>query len=114
MNQNFAKHAAAAVLTVSVFATSAFAADEAKDEGFKEIAKSFSMIAEVESSHAKMLEYLSTLYNANKLYKRERPTKWKCSSCGHSETAKEGFKQCPLCKLPQGYIIIDLEKELSL
>ena len=86
----------------------------AKDEGFKEIAKSFSMIAEVESSHAKMLEYLSTLYNANKLYKRERPTKWKCSSCGHSETAKEGFKQCPLCKLPQGYIIIDLEKELSL
>ena len=35
MNQNFAKYAAAAVLTVSVFATSAFAADEAKDEGFK-------------------------------------------------------------------------------
>jgi hypothetical protein len=35
MNQNFAKFAAAAVLTSSIFSTSAFAADEAKEEGFK-------------------------------------------------------------------------------
>lgn len=35
MNQNFAKFATAAVLTSSIFATSAFAADEAKEEGFK-------------------------------------------------------------------------------
>jgi len=85
-----------------------------KDEEFKEIAKSFSMIAAVESTLDKILEYLSSLYTSNKLYKRDKPTKWKCSSCGHIETSKEGFKQCPLCKLPQGYIIIDLEKELSL
>ena len=35
MNQNFAKLAAAAVITTSLFATSAFAAEEAKEEGFK-------------------------------------------------------------------------------
>lgn len=86
----------------------------AKDEGFSEIAKKFDMIAKVEESHARILEYLARLYNAKKLYKREKPTKWKCSSCGHSECSKEGFKQCPICELPQGYIIIDLEKELSL
>ena len=85
----------------------------AKDEGFKEIAKMFDRIGKVEATHAKMLDYLSTLYNSNKLYKRDKPTKWKCSSCGHVEIAKDGFKVCPLCKLPQGYIIIDLEKELS-
>lgn len=85
----------------------------AKDEGFNDIAKSFEMIADVEASHHKILEYLGTLYKSHKLYKREKPTEWKCSSCGHVSIAKEGFKECPLCHLPQGYIIIDLEKELQ-
>lgn len=84
----------------------------AKDEGFVDIAKSFEMVANVEATHHRILEYLGNLYKGNKMYKRENPTEWKCSSCGYVNIAKEGFKQCPLCKLPQGYIIIDLEKEL--
>lgn len=84
----------------------------AKDEGFDDIARSFEMIAEVEQTHHKILEYLGTLYKGNRLYKRENPTEWKCSSCGHVDISKEGFKQCPLCHVAQGYIIIDLEKEL--
>lgn len=84
----------------------------AKDEGFVDIAKSFEMIAKVEATHAKILGYLAELYKTNKLYKRNKPTEWKCSSCGHVEISKEAFKTCPLCSLPQGYVIIDLEKEL--
>jgi len=84
----------------------------AKDEGFLDVAKSFEMIAKVEATHAKILGYLSGLYKNNKLYKRNEKTEWKCSSCGHVEIAKEAFKTCPLCQLPQGYVIIDLEKEL--
>ena len=85
----------------------------AKDEGFVDVAKSFDMIAKVEATHAKILGYLAGLYKTNKLYKREKPTEWKCSSCGHVEISKEAFKCCPLRKLPQGYEIVDLEKELK-
>ncbi len=84
----------------------------AKDEGFLDVAKSFEMIAKVESTHAQILTYLASLYKSGKMYKREKTTEWKCSSCGHVEIAKDGFKSCPLCHMPQGYIIIDLEKEM--
>ena len=84
----------------------------AKDEGFLDIAKSFEMVAKVESTHHNMLEYLGNLYKSGKMYKRNTPTEWKCSSCGYVNITKEGFKECPLCHMPQGYIIIDLEKEL--
>ena len=85
----------------------------AKDEGFVDIAKSFELIANVELTHHRILNYLAKLYKSNKMYKREKPTEWKCSSCGHVEIAKEGWKTCPLCQLPQGYTIIDLEKEMQ-
>lgn len=84
----------------------------AKDEGFVDIAESFELVANVERTHHRILNYLASLYKNHKMYKREQPTEWKCSSCGHVEIAKEGWKNCPLCKLGQGYTIIDFEKEL--
>ncbi len=85
----------------------------AKDEGFVNIARSFEAIAKIEKSHARILKYLADLYKSKRLYKRDKPTEWKCSTCGHVEISKEAFKTCPVCSLPQGYVIIDIEKELS-
>lgn len=85
----------------------------AKDEGYTDIARSFEAIAKIEHSHARILKYLADLYKSNKLYKRENPTEWKCSTCGYVEIAKDAFKTCPVCSMPQGYVIIDIEKELS-
>ncbi len=85
----------------------------AKDEGFDEVAKSFDFVAKVEATHHQILEYLSTLFNANKMYKRKDATEWKCSNCGHTEIAKEAWKECPLCQMPQGFVIIDFEHEFE-
>lgn len=85
----------------------------AKDEGFANVAKVFEMVANVERTHHEILAYMADLYKAHKMYKRDHPTQWKCGNCGHVAIAKESFKECPLCHLPQGYVIIDFHEELS-
>lgn len=84
----------------------------AKDEGFEDIAKSFDFVAKVEATHHEILKYLSTLYSNGKMYKRKDTTEWKCSNCGHVNLSKEAWKTCPLCNMPQGFVIIDFEKEM--
>lgn len=85
----------------------------AKDEGFTDIARAFEMVAGVEETHHEILLYMANLYKSKKMYKREKPTEWKCSNCGFVEIAKESYKTCPLCNLPQGYVIVDFEKEFE-
>ncbi len=83
----------------------------ARDEGFPEIAKSFELVAKVEKTHFRILNYLAKLYKANKMHKRSVATEWKCGNCGNVEISKQGWTTCPLCSMPSGYIIIDFEKE---
>ena len=81
----------------------------AQDEGFTDIAKSFEMVARVEETHHVMLNYLGNLYKNHTMYKRNKPTKWKCSNCGHEHTSKNAWKTCPLCGYPQGYVMLQLQ-----
>ena len=79
----------------------------ARDEGYEDIAKSFELVAEVEKSHAEMLNKLSAGYEKKNLYKSRSKMLFKCSNCGHYDCLTEGWKTCPICSLPEGYIAID-------
>lgn len=78
----------------------------AKDEGFTEIAEALTLIAEVENRHFNRLKTMAELYKSGRLYKSNDKTCWTCSNCGHHEEKKEGWKTCPLCCYPQGYIML--------
>jgi rubrerythrin len=77
-------------------------------EGFTEIAKKFRLISEVETHHADVFKYFLTGYTKNKLYRNKTPLMWVCSECGHMETLREGWQQCPLCSSTKGFIEIKL------
>lgn len=79
----------------------------ARDEGFKEIAESYELVAEVEKSHAEMLNKILLGYEKKNMYKSRSKTLYKCSNCGHYDCLTEGWKTCPVCSLPEGYIAID-------
>lgn len=82
----------------------------AEEEGFKDIAKSFRLVAKTEEIHAGILNKLYKGYTEKSLYKSKTKKVYKCSNCGHTEYASEGWKNCPLCGAPEGYIMIDFSE----
>lgn len=69
----------------------------AEEEGFKDIATSFKMIAKVEAEHEKRyLKLLDNLRN-NKVFERESECEWMCRNCGYIHKGKKAIKTCPAC-----------------
>jgi len=73
----------------------------AREEGFTEIADVFKEIAEVEEQHEK--RYLALLKNVEegKVFKKDRPVKWKCRNCGYVHEGPSAPEECPACGYPQ-------------
>jgi rubrerythrin len=73
----------------------------AKEEGFPEVATAFTMIARAEKAHEE--RYLKLLENvrAQKVFKSEQPTRWKCRNCGYIHEGTEPPGKCPACQHPQ-------------
>jgi len=82
----------------------------AEDEGFKDIAEKFKLVALVESDHHLLMEQLYNELKGGTLYKKSKPTSWKCNICGHEETGKTAFKTCVMCGAEQGAVQIPVEK----
>ena len=80
----------------------AFAAT-AKIEGFREIARLFEKVAEVESHHeARYTKLHENLVNKT-VFKSEMPVKWHCRNCGFIHEGKVAPAKCPACDHPQAY-----------
>ncbi len=78
----------------------------AEEEGFKEVAVAFKMIAKVEKAHE---ERYRTLYNnieEGKVFKRNGKVIWKCRNCGYIHEGEAAPKVCPACLHPQSYFEI--------
>ncbi len=78
----------------------------AEEEGFKEIAVAYKMIATVEKAHE---DRYRTLYNnleEGKVFKRDGKVIWKCRNCGYIHEGEAAPKTCPACLHPQSYFEI--------
>lgn len=75
----------------------------AREEGFTDIATVFKEIGEVEEQHEK--RYLALLKNIEegKVFKKDRPVKWKCRNCGYVHEGLSAPEKCPACGYPQSF-----------
>lgn len=81
----------------------------AEEEGFKDIARLYKYVIQVETCHKLLFTQLHTQFTEGTLYSREEPIKWKCADCGYEATAKSAWQECPLCKAKQGSVLLHLE-----
>ncbi|WP_277998202.1 rubrerythrin [Zhaonella formicivorans] len=83
--------------------------EEARAEGFAEIADFFHEVAEVEAEHEK--RFLALLKNIEQgtVFKKDREVKWRCRNCGYVHTGKEAPEICPACAHPQAYYEVMVE-----
>jgi rubrerythrin len=75
----------------------------AKQEGFKDIAVSFTEISEVEEQHELRYRKLLANVEGGRVFKRDKTVKWHCRNCGYIHEGPEAPELCPACKHPQAY-----------
>jgi len=78
-------------------------AKDALEEGNKEAAALFKIIARVEEQHRNRYQKLVEMLENGTVYKRDEPIRWKCSKCGYIHEGTEPPVECPSCKHPREY-----------
>jgi rubrerythrin len=80
----------------------------AKEEGFEELARLFTLTAEVEKAHEQRYRRLLRHLEEGTIFKRSDRKLWKCRNCGYIYEGNEAPEICPLCKHPQAYYEIEV------
>ena len=78
-------------------------AQEAREEGFTEIAASFDAVAKIEKEHEERYNKLIKNLENNNVFTKDGDVVWKCRNCGHIHLGKSAPIVCPVCKKPQAY-----------
>lgn len=84
-------------------------ADIAEEEGFKEVAIKFRLIAKVEKAHEQRYRKLLSNLEAGKVFEKDGVKIWKCRVCGYLHEGKTAPKMCPVCGHPQAYFELESE-----
>ncbi len=81
----------------------------AEEEGFKQIATKYKMIAKVEAEHEKRYKKLLENIKNNKVFQKDETTKWVCRKCGYVQEGTKALNNCPSCDHPQDYFELKAE-----
>ncbi|MBP3636331.1 MAG: rubrerythrin family protein [Clostridia bacterium] len=81
-------------------------AEEARAEGFDEIADKFAMVAAIEKTHEERYRKLLANVEGGLVFSRDGDMIWECSNCGHLHIGKKAPELCPVCAHPQSYFML--------
>ncbi len=81
----------------------------AEEEGFKEVASAFKLIAKVEEAHEKRYRTLYQNLEEGRVFERGDKIVWKCRNCGYLHEGKKAPQKCPACLHPQSFFEIKEE-----
>ncbi len=86
----------------------AFAA-VAEEEGFRDVAIAFKMIALVEAKHEARYLKLALNIQTDHIFRKEEKVLWKCGNCGYIHEGLSAPEKCPACLHPKAYFELFVE-----
>ena len=87
-------------------------AKTAEQEGFKELAEKFRLVAAIEKHHEERYMTLVNNIENNLVFEKGEEKIWICRNCGHVYRGKKALKVCPVCKHPESYMEVKAENYL--
>lgn len=81
----------------------------ARAEGEDDAIKFFKEVAEVEMAHEARYKKLLEDVQRDRVFKKDKVTKWKCRNCGYIHTGREAPEECPNCYHPKAYFELQCE-----
>ena len=84
-------------------------AKTAEEEGFKELAAKFRLVAEIEKHHEERYRALLKNVEAQEVFQKSEVKVWECRNCGHIVVGTKAPQICPACAHPQSYCEVHAE-----
>jgi rubrerythrin len=81
----------------------------AEGEGFPEVAAVFTLVAKVEKEHEARFRALLGNVKSGKVFRKDKPVRWKCRNCGYIHEGPEALETCPACLHPRAYFEVAAE-----
>lgn len=84
-------------------------AQDARDEGFEELAVLFEKVGDIEQEHEQRYRTLLDNLNEGRVFERPEEKIWICRNCGHIHFGTNAPETCPVCNHPMSYFEIKAE-----
>jgi len=78
-------------------------AEQARQEGFDDIARMFDGVAKIEEEHEKRYKALLANLENDKVFEKDEEVLWVCRNCGFRTRAKQAPEVCPVCAHPRSF-----------
>ncbi len=82
-------------------------AEEAREEGFTELADQFAAVALIEKRHEERYRKLAANIEKGEVWVRVGENRWECRNCGHIYIGEKAPEVCPVCKHPRAYFELE-------
>ena len=81
-------------------------AQEAREEGFTQIALLFEGVAKIEKTHEERYRKLLANIENGQVFSKDGDVVWMCANCGHIHVGKAAPGVCPVCAHPQAFFMV--------
>ena len=84
-------------------------AKTAEEEGFKELAAKFRLVAAIEKHHEERYRKLLANVQNMQVFEKSEVKIWECRNCGHIIVGTKAPELCPTCAHPKAYFEVNAE-----